>query len=63
MGPAALGVVGTPSGVNTSDVGQAAVRSGMIDGVQAVVLVAGPLAALALAIVLWPPELALSRTR
>jgi predicted MFS family arabinose efflux permease len=59
-GAAALGAVfAAGAGANVSDVGAAALRTNVIDGVQSVFIVAAPLAALALIIVLRLPEMPL----
>jgi MFS family permease len=60
VGAAVLGAVfAARAGIHASDVAGSAVRGEVIDGVQTVFLVAAPLAALALMIVLLLPELPL----
>jgi EmrB/QacA subfamily drug resistance transporter len=57
VGAAVLGAVfAARAGSNPADIGAGALRSDVIDGVQAVFLVAAPLAALALLVVLLLPE-------
>ena len=63
VGAAVLGAVfAAQAGAHASEGPTHALRADVIDGVQAVFLVAAPLAALALVVVLWLPEHPLQTT-